>query len=67
MKNARILSSSLLKNSKLISNRGILSSSFVRPFSFQSWPNELLPDELKNENPLGILRTVNGVATKQNL
>lgn len=40
---------------------------FVRPFSFQSWPNVLLPDELKNENPLGILRTVNGVATKQNL
>jgi NADP-dependent aldehyde dehydrogenase len=40
---------------------------FVRPFSFQSWPNELLPDELKNENPLGILRTVNGVATKQNV
>ncbi len=33
---------------------------WVRPFSFQSWPNELLPDELKNENPLGISRLVNG-------
>lgn len=33
---------------------------WVRPFSFQSWPNELLPDELKNENPLGILRLVDG-------
>ena len=36
---------------------------WVRPFSFQSWPNQLLPDELKNENPLGILRNVNGVKT----
>jgi len=36
---------------------------FVRPFSFQDWPNELLPDELKNENPLGIIRLVNGVKT----
>ena len=33
---------------------------WVRPFSFQSWPNGLLPDELKNENPLGISRLVNG-------
>ncbi|WP_299224049.1 aldehyde dehydrogenase (NADP(+)) [uncultured Aquimarina sp.] len=36
---------------------------WVRPFSYQSWPNDLLPDELKNENPLGISRLVNG---KQN-
>lgn len=36
---------------------------WVRPFSFQSWPNNLLPDALKNENPLEILRTVNGVKT----
>ena len=27
---------------------------FVRPFSYQDWPNEMLPDELKNENPLNI-------------
>lgn len=33
---------------------------FVRPFSFQDWPNTLLPDALKNENPLGILRNING-------
>jgi len=32
---------------------------WVRPFSFQDWPNELLPDELKSENPLGILRSIN--------
>lgn len=32
---------------------------WVRPISYQNWPNELLPEELKNENPLGISRTVN--------
>ena len=33
---------------------------WVRPFSYQNWPNELLPDELKDENPLQIQRTING-------
>lgn len=33
---------------------------FVRPLSYQNWPENLLPDELKNSNPLGIWRTVNG-------
>lgn len=33
---------------------------FVRPLCFQNWPNQLLPDELKNENPLGYRRMVNG-------
>lgn len=32
---------------------------WVRPFSYQDWPNELLPDELKNENPLGVSRLIN--------
>jgi NADP-dependent aldehyde dehydrogenase len=32
---------------------------WVRPFSFQDWPDELLPNELKDSNPLGILRSVN--------
>ncbi|WP_025663461.1 aldehyde dehydrogenase (NADP(+)) [Aquimarina megaterium] len=36
---------------------------WVRPFSYQSWPNNLLPNELKNENPLGISRLVNGKHT----
>ncbi|MBG7630770.1 MAG: aldehyde dehydrogenase (NADP(+)), partial [Bacteroidetes bacterium] len=36
---------------------------WVRPFSYQSWPNELLPDELKNENPLKISRLVDGKKT----
>ncbi|QTD37341.1 aldehyde dehydrogenase (NADP(+)) [Polaribacter batillariae] len=40
---------------------------FVRPFSFQDWPNELLPAALKNENPLGILRTVNGKKTTKKI
>ncbi|WP_347924052.1 aldehyde dehydrogenase (NADP(+)) [Pontimicrobium sp. SW4] len=40
---------------------------FVRPFSFQDWPNNLLPDELKNENPLEISRTVNGKLTNQKI
>ncbi len=36
---------------------------WVRPFSYQDWPNDLLPDELKNENPLGISRLVNNKNT----
>jgi len=37
---------------------------FARPVCFQNWTNELLPDELKNENPLGLWRTVNNQLTK---
>ncbi|MCK0130023.1 aldehyde dehydrogenase (NADP(+)) [Flavobacteriaceae bacterium F08102] len=33
---------------------------WVRPISFQDWPDELLPDVLKENNPLGIIRTVDG-------
>ncbi|MCO4822564.1 MAG: aldehyde dehydrogenase (NADP(+)) [Flavobacteriaceae bacterium] len=40
---------------------------FVRPFSFQDWPNELLPNELKNDNPLNIIRNVNGKLTSQKI
>ncbi|WP_372755774.1 aldehyde dehydrogenase (NADP(+)) [Mariniflexile sp.] len=36
---------------------------WVRPFSYQDWPNNLLPDALKNENPLGLLRKVNNFKT----
>lgn len=32
---------------------------FARPVSYQNWANELLPDELKDKNPLKIWRTVN--------
>lgn len=36
---------------------------WVRPFSYQDWPNDLLPNELKNENSLGISRLVNNEQT----
>ena len=36
---------------------------WVRPFSYQDWPNELLPNALKNENPLGISRLINNTQT----
>jgi alpha-ketoglutaric semialdehyde dehydrogenase len=32
---------------------------WVRPVSFQSFPHDLLPPELQNQNPLGIWRLVN--------
>ncbi|MGB3007343.1 MAG: aldehyde dehydrogenase (NADP(+)) [Chitinophagaceae bacterium] len=37
---------------------------FARPVAFQNWPDEFLPDELKNENPLHIWRTMNNELTK---
>ncbi len=37
---------------------------FARPICFQNWPNDLLPDELKDENPLRIWRTVNNELKK---
>ncbi|MBX2920569.1 MAG: aldehyde dehydrogenase (NADP(+)) [Chitinophagaceae bacterium] len=40
---------------------------FARPVSFQNWPDELLPDELKNSNPLQVWRTVNNELTQQAL
>jgi len=33
---------------------------FTRPVCFQDMPNKLLPNELKNDNPLGIWRKLNG-------
>lgn len=40
---------------------------WVRPFSYQSWPNHLLPDELKNENTLDIFRTIDQVRSKDKI
>ena len=37
---------------------------FARPISFQNWPDALLPDELKNSNPIGIWRTVDNMLNK---
>lgn len=40
---------------------------FARPVAFQNWSNEFLPDELKNENPLHIWRTINNELTKEKI
>lgn len=40
---------------------------FARPVAFQNWGNDLLPDELKNENPLNIWRTINNEPTKEKI
>lgn len=37
---------------------------WVRPVSFQDWPNKILPLALQNENPLKITRLVEGEYTK---
>jgi NADP-dependent aldehyde dehydrogenase len=37
---------------------------FVRPVAYQDFPQAALPAELKDENPLGIWRTLNGTLTK---
>jgi 2,5-dioxopentanoate dehydrogenase len=40
---------------------------FARPFTFQSAPQRLLPEELKDENTLNIWRTVNNELTKDSI
>ena len=40
---------------------------FARPVAFQNWSNDWLPEELKNENPLKIWRTVNNQLTKEKI
>lgn len=40
---------------------------FARPLSYQNWPDNLLPPELKNENPLNIWRTVNNELTNSKI
>ena len=40
---------------------------FSRLVCFQNFPNSSLPDELKDENPLGIWRLVNGNQTREPL
>ncbi len=37
---------------------------FARPLCYQNWDDEFLPDELKNDNPLKIWRTVDNILTK---
>ena len=34
---------------------------WLRPVSFQDFPQNLLPDELKDNNPLNIMRSIDGI------
>jgi len=38
---------------------------FLRPVCFQNYPDALLPDALKNANPLGIARLLEGVSSRE--
>jgi NADP-dependent aldehyde dehydrogenase len=40
---------------------------FARPIAFQNWPDSLLPDELKNNNPLNIWRTVDNNLSQESI
>lgn len=40
---------------------------FARPLCFQNWPDHLLPEALRNANPLQLLRRVNNTYTRQPL
>lgn len=40
---------------------------FVRPICYQDMPQNLLPDSLKDENPLGIMRLINGLHSKDKI
>lgn len=40
---------------------------FTRPICYQNFPNNLLPEELRDQNPLGIWRLVNGKRGKDSL
>jgi NADP-dependent aldehyde dehydrogenase len=45
-----------------VGTRGI--ERFVRPVCYQDWPDSLLPIELQNANPRGVLRMINGHRTR---
>jgi NADP-dependent aldehyde dehydrogenase len=38
---------------------------FQRPVAYQGWPDAMLPAELRDANPLGIVRLVDGVWTRE--
>jgi NADP-dependent aldehyde dehydrogenase len=40
---------------------------WLRPIAFQDCPNELLPEALKNKNPLNIYRSIDGKYTRKSL
>jgi NADP-dependent aldehyde dehydrogenase len=40
---------------------------WARPISYQNWPDHLLPEALRNKNPLNLWRTVNNTLTRDSL
>lgn len=38
---------------------------FARPVCYQNFPGDALPAELRNDNPLGILRMIDGIMTRE--
>ena len=38
---------------------------FQRPVAYQDWPDAMLPAELRDANPLGIVRLVDGQWTRE--
>ncbi len=40
---------------------------FTRAVCYQNYPDNLLPDALKNENPLKIMRKINGAFTNESI
>jgi len=40
---------------------------FLRPICYQDCPKDFLPDPLKDENPLGIMRKLNGEFTRDTI
>ncbi|MFN5253942.1 MAG: aldehyde dehydrogenase (NADP(+)), partial [Chitinophagaceae bacterium] len=40
---------------------------WLRPVSYQNWPDQLLPEALQNANPLNIWRSIDGQLTKDAL
>lgn len=40
---------------------------WVRPVSYQNWSDDLLPEALKNDNPLNIFRKIKGLFTKSKI
>ena len=54
-------------DSRFTSVGGDAIKRFARPIAYQNFNDELLPDELKNNNPLGIWRTINDKLTRDNV
>lgn len=52
-------------NSTSVGTAAILR--FVRPLAYQDFPENFLPEALKNDNPLGIMRLVDGVLTRDKI